>query len=266
MLNGEKERGGQRLSMHYHHRMTQSTCATLLWMVSYLPGGHNFIIRADFYFGAFDAATSLDAQGYRFTLSCRKDRPSQLFGRFLHTCNTLPNTCTTLYRHSSTTQRTMAAIKFWHQKTEGEKVVNFLSNIFVGKGTLRRKNEQIVDIALNYNTHMSYVDQVNVACQLFSYPHKLINGKHAVFFWLVEATIHNCCVMWGHLHSLRKESFGTFQRELADELQQEGMGLQHCHHYLVSGKRKKCAVCHKCNINSNTTLSGLSYLQSSSSS
>jgi len=23
MLNGEKERGGQRLSMHYHHRMTK---------------------------------------------------------------------------------------------------------------------------------------------------------------------------------------------------------------------------------------------------
>jgi len=90
-------------------------------------------------------------------------------------------------------------------------VVNFLSNIFAGKGTLMRNNEQIVDIAHNYYTHMGYVDQVNAACQLFSYPHKLINWKHAVFFWLVEATIHNCCVMWGHLHPSRKESFGTFR-------------------------------------------------------
>jgi len=73
---------------------------------------------------------------------------------------------------------------------------------------LTRKNKQIVDIAHNYNTHMGYVDKVNAACQLFSYPHKLIN----------------------------------FRRELADELQQEGMGLQHRHHYLVLGKRKKCAV------------------------
>jgi hypothetical protein len=90
----------------------EATTATLLWMMSYLPGGHHLIIQADSYLGAFDAATSLDAQGYRFTLSCRKDCPSQLFGHFLHTCNTLPNTCTTLYCHSSTTQHTMAAIKF----------------------------------------------------------------------------------------------------------------------------------------------------------
>jgi len=105
----------------------------------------------------------------------------------LHTCNTLPNTCTNLYCHSSTPQRTMAAIKF-----------------------LTRKNKQIVDIAHNYNTHMGYVDKVNAACQLFSYPHKLINWKHAVFFWLVKATIHNCCIMWVHLHPSRKESFGNF--------------------------------------------------------
>lgn len=225
-------------------------------MIQYLPKNRQFNIYADLYFGSAEAASALDELGHRFTLSCRKDRPSALFSRFLHTQDTPPNTCSVLYRRSPLTMRAMAAIKFWHQKGDGgEKIVNFISNTFVGKHTVQRRKETIVDVAHNYNTHMGYVDQLDAACQQFAYPHKLVNWKHAIFFWLIEATIHNCSIIWNHLHQ-SKEKFGVFRWELANELRQKGMGLTQSGHGLVSmgKKKKKCVVCRRRGILSSTTL------------
>jgi hypothetical protein len=102
------------------------------------------------------------------------------------------------------------------------------------------------------------VDQVDAACLQHTYPHKLINWKHAIFFWLVEATIHNCTVMWNHLHPGEKEeSLRTFRRALADELRQAGQNLPSPHHSLVCLPKEKvglkCAACRARGVNSSAT-------------
>ncbi|ELR16089.1 uncharacterized protein ACA1_224900 [Acanthamoeba castellanii str. Neff] len=165
--------------------------------------------------------------------------------------------CTTLY-HSNPTlpSHTMAAITFQHQKSEGEKVVNFLSNLHAGKVvSSRKKGNSIPDIAHDYNLHMGYVDQLNSACQQFAYPHKLINWKHALFFWLLEATISNTCLIFNHIHHMN-EDFRTFRRNLADELRKEGLRLPLLQHGVAPipnrGKRK-CFICRKQGRNSSTT-------------
>jgi hypothetical protein len=134
---------------------SEKTEDTLARMASYLPEGRSFTIRADSYFGSVKAADKLDALGYHFTLACRKDRPSHVFGNYLHTRSITPNTSATIYRTSPTTNRTMAAITFNHKKTEGEKVVNFLSNIMAGEETVAKKNNtRLPDVAHDYNMQM----------------------------------------------------------------------------------------------------------------
>lgn len=238
-------------------KVTKKTVTTILHMVGYLPQGQPFTVCADSYFRSVEAAEGLAELSHSFTLSCWKDRPSALFGRFLHSQPISSTSCTTLY-HSNPTlpSHTMAAITFQHQKSEGEKVVNFLSNLHAGKVvSSRKKGNSIPDIAHDYNLHMGYVDQLNSACQQFAYPHKLINWKHALFFWLLEATISNTCLIFNHIHHMN-EDFRTFRRNLADELRKEGLRLPLLQHGVAPipnrGKRK-CFICRKQGRNSSTT-------------
>jgi hypothetical protein len=94
----------------------------------------------------------------------------------------------------------MAALTFHQQKSEGSKLINFISNLYDGTATITKKSGTIPDVVHNYNLHMGFVDQMDAVCLQHTYPHRLINWKHAVFFWLLEATIHNSWIIWNHLH------------------------------------------------------------------
>ncbi|KAL6043473.1 hypothetical protein QOT17_023873 [Balamuthia mandrillaris] len=67
--------------------------------------------------------------------------------------------------------KTMAAITFRHQKSDGEKVINFFSNHYAGKKAVQKKQGYIPDVVHNYNHNMSYVDQMDAACLMHLYPH-----------------------------------------------------------------------------------------------
>lgn len=188
-------------------RVRETTSDTLLRLVGYLPEGREFLIRADSYFGSIDGAIRLDEQGHFFTLACRKDRPSALFGRHLHAKTTGPNSTSSIFRNKTETTRVMAAITFRHHKTDGDQLVNFISNQFAGKKTVTKKNGAIPDVADDYNKHMGYVDQVDSVCLQYEYRHRLINWKHVLFFWLLETTMHNSWIIWNHLHPQENEDY-----------------------------------------------------------
>jgi len=111
------------------------------------------------------------------------------------------------------------------------------------------------DVVHDYNLHMGFVDQMDSGCLQYAYPHRLINWKHAVFFWLLEATIRNSWIIWNATHHGNEEDFQTFRRQLAAELRAKGLNLSTtCHGLVQLSKRRKCAVCLKIGRNSNTTL------------
>lgn len=245
-------------ALSLYKKKPESTTGTLLRMASFLPPARQFAIRADAYFGSIDAAEGLDQEGHFYTLACRKDRPSAIFGRHLHSQEIPMDSSATIYKAPTREgERPMAAITFRQKKTDGEKVINFVSNLYAGEKSVQKKNGEraVPDVVQDYSLHMGYVDQVDSACLQFRYPHRLINWKHALFFWLLEATVHNMWIMWNHLHPNEREDWPTFRRAMADTLRAAGQGLSSLEHRLVKlPKRRKCSVCRKRNINSNTTL------------
>ncbi len=234
-------------------KVSERTTETLLKMTTYLPKDRSFSIRTDSYFGSFEAALKLAKQGHQFTLACRKDRPSALFAQFLHSYAHV-NTWSTVQHFDPVAPATrMTAIAFCQQKSNSEKLINFISNLYTGKQAIVKEKNVIPDIVHDYNLHMGYVDQMDSGCLQFTYPHRLINWKHAVFFWLIEATIRNSWIIWNSTHQGNEEDFQTFRRQLAFALRIEGLNLPTDHHGLIRlQKRRKCVVCLKIGRNSNT--------------
>jgi hypothetical protein len=96
--------------------------------------------------------------------------------------------------------KVIAALTFHQQKSEGSKLINFISNLYNGKAAVTKNSGTIPDVVHNYNFHMGFVDQMDFSCLQHSLIHHLMNWKHAIFFWLLEAMIHNSSIIWNHLH------------------------------------------------------------------
>jgi hypothetical protein len=178
-----------------------------------------------------------------------------LFGRYLSS-RTEPDTWNALYCHHPIPELSMAAITFAQTKSDGVKQINFLSNLYAGTRSITKPNGTVLpDVAHDYNVNMGFVDQMDAGCLQHMYLHRLVNWKHAVFFWLVEATARNAWLIWSRLPCGKKEDFHTFRRELAFELRAKGLHLPTATHGLVHLRTPtKCSACKKIGINSNTSL------------
>ncbi len=224
-------------------------------MVSTLPTQQCFCIRADSYFGCWEAAKKLLDKGQQFTLACRKDHPSALFAHHLVLrVEKQADTWATLYfEDPQQCGKVMAATTFNQKKEEGERAISFLSNLYSGKERKKKKNQEIPDVAYDYNQLMGFVDQKDFYATLFAYPHRLHKWTHAIFFWMLEAMIHNCWIIWNQINR-NGEDFATFRKELALEMRGKGKGTSK-EHGLQSRKTKAdCIICLRQGKRSKTTL------------
>ena len=91
-------------------------------------------------------------------------------------------------------------------KKEGDGFINFITNVNEGKEV---NTNGKYDVQGDYNKNMGSVDQMDRTVAHRKYPHKHLKWTHAVFFWLLTATLNNCWIIYCMCNN-SKEDFDTF--------------------------------------------------------
>ena len=142
----------------------------------------NYIVYADSYYGSFTLAEDLNSKGYKFVLSCKSDRPSQLFSKKLHTG---------LKRGSwkyGVWNKKILALSFWDSVK-----CNFISNYF--NADLEGTKPSLV---VKYNKYKGGVDLADSHWSRYLASFRNYKWTKAAVFALLKIALVNSYLIFNH--------------------------------------------------------------------
>lgn len=171
-----------------------SVTETVVEFLEKLPhSGH--ILYADKWFGGLDTATAALSRGHRFTMSCKKTRPTQLWTR-LHA----QLRGSDLAAEATDDPRVFGMA--WVDRAKAQpKTVNLLSSRYtLEEGTrmiaVEDEDEQLPSLVADYRTGKSFGDVANASIAEYSFHHRQRKWPHAGLTFLLHTAMHNSWVIY----------------------------------------------------------------------
>lgn len=247
------------LQFKLYRKETKTTMEELIYkFTDVLPKDNGqYAIYADNYYGGLDLAKGLDERGFKFTFTCRCNRPTDLFKEFLH--------------ENMKNDEQLGKIAFavsddghigacsWQDNS----LVNFLSNIHFNDTVEvdRRKKGQkikavIPRVAQDYTQiGMGHVDAFDSYAVRYKTKHKNKSWKRAHFLQLIQYSLVNCYHIFRLLNKksempykeflrIARDSFVKPYKNILDAAQLEKKRLRKEKNRIAQQKRRSKVIMH----------------------
>lgn len=223
---------------------------TVAEFVGQLPHpGH--VVYGDKWFGGMESAREVLSRGHRFTFSCNKRRPTQLWSR-LHARLADSD----LAVENLDDPRCIAMV--WVDRAKAQpKQVNLLSSRYGIEAASRMvhigdSDEELPALVQDYRTGKSFGDVANASIADYSFRHRQRKWPQAGLTFILHATMHNAWILY-NAHTGRDTEQLEFLRSCLQHKFPRPGGPPGSHLIVRAPEKRNCLHCWRSkSINSNT--------------
>lgn len=245
------------LQFKLYRKETKTSMEELIYkFVDVLPTDNGqYAVYGDNYYGGLDLAKGLDKRGFKFTFTCRSNRPADLFKDFLHQKMESDELLGEVAFAVSSDGRIGACS--WQDKS----LVNFLSNIHYNDTVeveRRKKGKKIKTViprvAQDYTQiGMGHVDAFDSYVVRYKAAHKNTSWKRAHFLQLIQYSMVNCYHIYRMIKKknnlpykeflkLARDSLVKRHKNNLDKIQQEKKELRREKNRIAQQKRRSRVI------------------------